>query len=555
MAGTWTCSEDEDFGSLGDNKVICTGGGAPGVGTPLYLSDFVAADRAGYSVLMAATAVDADPKSFSLTYQPRPVEDRAIRLRITMSADKGGATLDIDGDDWKGSHQDDDGIDISGAATTPVVTTTYWSAIDASGITVNGISDSTTIKVEQEYWGFIWDYGNGQYFIECDEWDIGDNSTATHLESTQEMVFYDADLPPKVRHNATHYIGKADGDWSIEGSYWSLGTTAFGMWQDWTASSVQIYGSLIENRNNDIIRHRFGTSGDGLIIKNSIICGRLPGSSSNCFDYNLPDYIIKDVYMNNMYYGVTSAVAPDAASVMDDVHIHNCTVGLNSNDAGAGEVEASNTRFSEIIQYSTRTAAAGSGIVSIDPADADVGTIYHNQLTNFTTVKFTCNIKVVDVNGDALPDTTTVTSTYDHLVEGSDSKTYRCIQNHTSVDATHKPITGSSWSDYWELVDEAGDLDGEGGDWETTVDYKTDEQSFSVTTTSGSIAEQELLHTHHTGFTAANKITRVHVHKFTFSEAGYKTHIIENLILDAPIVWHVELQPLDYPTDGMRHNV
>ena len=53
MAGTWTCSEDEDFGSLGDNKVIVTGGTS---GTPAQFSDFVTADRAGEAVLLAATA-------------------------------------------------------------------------------------------------------------------------------------------------------------------------------------------------------------------------------------------------------------------------------------------------------------------------------------------------------------------------------------------------------------------------------------------------------------------------------------------------------------------
>ncbi len=81
MPGTWTCSEDEDFGSLGDNKVIVISGTS---GSPATFADFVTADRAGEAVLLAATA-GLSP-TLALTYAIRPVEDLALLISCIVAS-------------------------------------------------------------------------------------------------------------------------------------------------------------------------------------------------------------------------------------------------------------------------------------------------------------------------------------------------------------------------------------------------------------------------------------------------------------------------------------
>jgi len=48
------------------------------------------------------------------------------------------------------------------------------------------------------------------------------------------------------------------------------------------------------------------------------------------------------------------------------------------------------------------------------------------------------------------------------VVVGTDSKDYKCIVAHTSATATNKPITGSAYSTYWEVIT---------GTWATATDY------------------------------------------------------------------------------------
>jgi hypothetical protein len=59
-------------------------------------------------------------------------------------------------------------------------------------------------------------------------------------------------------------------------------------------------------------------------------------------------------------------------------------------------------------------------------------------------------------------------------------------------------------------------------------------------TDTGKIDEQIIIYKQ--WIDAADTLTTYSPHKFTFSKAGYETLILENITVDAPIVWHLELQ-------------
>ena len=128
-------------------------------------------------------------------------------------------------------------------------------------------------------------------------------------------------------------------------------------------------------------------------------------------------------------------------------------------------------------------------------------------------------------------------------MEGSDGKTYKCIQDHTAVDATHKPITGTDWDDYWVLYNDAWAEVTAKPSWQTGFAYKAAATEFATVQTdaNGDMAEQTITWKK---WTTTTEYVEVRLHKFTFSKAGYETIIWDNVTVDAPINWSIELQDM-----------
>ena len=105
------------------------------------------------------------------------------------------------------------------------------------------------------------------------------------------------------------------------------------------------------------------------------------------------------------------------------------------------------------------------------------------------------------------------------------------------MDATHKPITGTNWDEYWELYDAGGGL---GGPWQTTFDYKagTEEFSTAATDANGDIAEQVIDYKIWVG---TSELLEARIHKFTFSHASYPDFVMNDVIVDHPLVWEFDM--------------
>ena len=478
MAIAFTCSEDGDFGSLGDNKVIVTGGTAE---TPADFDDFVTADRAGAATLLDAGTIDADPDTFSLDYAVRPVDLANILLTISASADRAGATMDIVGKDNHNDVVSELGIDISGANSSPVTTIVKFASVDASGITVNGMTNDDTITITQSQWGLVWDFGNSSFYqYDGIEWDIGDDSTTTFFKSTLEAVYLNAGCNgPRVRSAATFDMGEIDNDFGINGSFWSFGPDTLFQLTDNFTSAVNIAASHLHLRTNTPINNRWGD----IVIRNAIFSGITdsPGTGSNHFIFNIghPSSTadIKGLYINRMYDMLMAGV-PDPA---EDIWVHDCQYGFVSQATGVALANAKWTSIASSIDAWTQPN--GTTLEMIDP-ETNITGPQNNNADSWIQETYTCNIKVVDRDGAAL--------------------------ENVIVDCEEADTT-AVWT--------AGTI---------------------LTDASGDIAEQQIRYKRWSG--TSETLTDYSPHVFTISLAGYETQILPAITVDHPLVLHVELK-------------
>lgn len=145
-----------------NNKITVTGytEGTPCNFNNLYTADIGATN--GRDLLDGA--IDADPNTFSLDSQPAPADSLAVPLKITCTA-RAGATCDIAGTDAWGNALTENGIDISSGSAT---TTKRFATVDASGITVSGMTNGDDFDVKQDRWGVVRKQGNRQFRLDCD---------------------------------------------------------------------------------------------------------------------------------------------------------------------------------------------------------------------------------------------------------------------------------------------------------------------------------------------------------------------------------------------------
>ncbi len=409
-----------------------------------------------------------------------------------------------------------------GTSGTPITWKDVWD-YDVDSTDVNGAGDTAGTPVLLS--SCMTEHAeNGLYEIKRDV-RFGDTSIETHFRSRDELVYFDDGFDYTVTNNATLEIGDASGAGGFKGSAWSvmLDETNTIVAEGQTTATFGTYGSLLIRRDEGVRRIQGFYSGTW-IARNLIYSGADGGSAGSelrLFSAASLDWIDVDIlYLRNL----TMDVSPDA---FENVHIHDnrytfyatpVTIeGLSTTDASTNDVWLQGA-----ITLTLKDPLFTPSSLNIDDAGGVV------------TQQYTCNIHVVDQNGDDFNSSavTVVGCDYAHLVEGSDSKTYKCITDHTSVDATHKPITGTNWGGFFELYDSGGGL---GGPWVTTKDYKANESEFLVATDSnGDIAEQTIDYKLWSG---ASEVLEVRIHQFTFPASDGVSKIRKDVIVDHPLVW------------------
>ena len=413
---------------------------------------------------------------------------------------------------------------------------TFWTTVPYGQIakmTFTGYDGTNTAKVDQPIWGVVWEYvADGQYKIDCIV-TIGDGSTATYFQSKNEEVYFSDGMYITVEDNASLEIGDLYESYPVDGSMWSFGLTggtltviAYGD----DDANFYCYGSRIHNRENN--KYYFRT-GNEVKFVDSILSYESQNTSAK---YEFREPISTLVFDRVHFYNMYAPVFYSTPDTFTNVYMHRQYYGLITGTSTTGTII--NPKMTSLSTDLFTGASATLTIQDYAESWSDVS-IYNGDADSITIAEYTCNIHVANSSGEDLGGVY-VDCEYAHLVEGSDSKTYKCIQDHTAVDATHKPITGTDWGDYWELYSDTGGY----GDWNTGFAYKSGTAEWTAssvqTDSDGDITEQNITVRR---WTTTSETEEARIHKFTFTYGG-DTEIFDEFLIDAPIKWHLEFPPV-----------
>lgn len=505
------------------NIVVVTGGTSD---TPADFNDFVTADRAGVDTDLLVAGSPA--AALALTYAVRPVEDLAVLVKCIVANKTAEADfIFITGKDWRGAAQTES-IDVT-AGNASYTSTKYWSEITTLDCSDNAAGGGVVwadgdLSVTQDVWGVIWDYGGWQYKVACD-FNIGNASTSTYFTSkSQEMVFFDTNFAFVTTSNATLQLGEKVGDWGTNGVLWSITPGA-----DININNggiLLVYASMLHNRAAFNPKILSGTT----TILNSILSQHSRTSWEGRFRFEGGTISLDKTYFNQ----VESLLLKIVPTLLKDCHVHNANSGVAS-IGSVNDIIADGVTWSSLIGHDVTAHSYGAEVYDFyvkDPGQHITNPQIHGSETRKIVEQYTCNIHVADKDGGAIPDTATVLCTRATVVTES-AKFYKCIIAHTSGTFATDLAAGK-----WEEITDATILDAAPA-WLTGTAFVSAEQEFSVNPTSGVIAEQTIIYKKWTG---TSVLETKHIHTFTLSESGYETEINNDIEVDNPIVWRLELQ-------------
>ena len=307
--------------------------------------------------------------------------------------------------------------------------------------------------------------------------EVGNGTTATTLTSVQEYVTFDSGKYVKVKANATLTLGELYGDYGINGSMWKISASSWNAFCD--GGTINIYASLV--RTSDKQRQLFYTG--TVVIKNSILEANYYSDSAyqRRIEFWTSSCDLDKVYFNN----VQEIAFYESPTSMKDVHVHRAAFGIEARAVG---IEVNGPLFSSIgtadIYVWTNNAADDFTVECIDPKEplSTVSIVIPADNDFWIKETYTCNVTVCDKDGT--------------LLDGVE------VLCEDQADAT-----------VW-----------------TTTTGDTD---------TGKIDEQQINYKQWIG--PDETLTTNSPHVFTLSKAGYETLILENVTVDAPIAWHLEL--------------
>jgi len=123
--------------------------------------------------------------SSSLDYDPRPADDLALKLNVTITNLTVSGNVTINGQDKDGEDQTET-IDVTANAS--YITTLWWSNVSVSGVVCCG---NFTIEVWQERWGLVWKQSDTQYAFDAAlQWGNGTIAGTTYFKDTVKQITF-----------------------------------------------------------------------------------------------------------------------------------------------------------------------------------------------------------------------------------------------------------------------------------------------------------------------------------------------------------------------------
>ena len=328
-------------------------------------------------------------------------------------------------------------------------------------------------------WGVITEVAeNGSYTVSCNI-NFGDGTESTYFRSSFEQIYFTDDKSFTVKNNATLQIGKKQGDWGYAGSAWSVAPAA-------TLNIIVFDQSTATFKfyaSNFHVRSAFITYiSDGTVeILNAIMSYTESEGDSSGKRYIFPD-TVDTLILKDVYFNDIWAIAlMNTSATYEDVHIHHTAYGAYAPDAA---ISLTDVRLSEATTALAYVAGSSAGLTFIDPKEHITLVKIVTDESNYVLERYSCNIHVTDEDGSDISGVTV-------------------------------------------------DCQDEGDNYVWT-------QGSVTTDGNGDIAEQIITYKRWLG--ASETLTTYSPHKFTISAAGYDDFVIDNVTVDGPVKWHIELQ-------------
>ena len=463
------------------NTAVVTGGTSGSPATFVTGADsFVTWDRANAATLLAA---HAPASNLTLTYQIRPVENLALLISFVVASKTTEADyIFITGTDaWDAAQTES--IDVSAGNGTYVSTKRFRTItnIDCSDNAAGGgtVWADGTVAVTQPQWGVVWNQGN--FFRVDSHFTIGNGSTSTYFT-----------VEPNVS--------------------WQLGYTGQKRAFNVTASATFQMGRA----------NATGYSSGGTFIIYPSASDMYWGNGTKTF------------YTTNIIFYTTSGVY--AWWCTGTLNLYSCTVTVMTGSIiilqTAGVVSRVNFAAyggtsCEFYIYTGTTAFSDIRIT-----DFNYGLVIGTGLTANATI--TDGVFLGDITKD-LKIATTASKTVTVVDANISSPTVEWVGTSTSIVLCYWKYTCNI-----HVADKSGtNLSGVSVACEDT----NGNAAFTTQTTAadGTITPQTIVYRDYK-YNAGSIITTYSPHKFTISKAGFKTLVLNNITIDGPIDWHIELQ-------------
>ena len=516
------------------NIVVVTGGTS---GTPATFADFVTADRAGTAELLAESTGES---AMTLTYPVRPVEAKAIKVNIVVTDKVEDGYVHVHGTDFAGNAQNES---IATNSSDTYETVLYYATITSIDCTVesDGGGDDWaegSIQVTQPQWGVIWDYGGGQYRIDAN-FSIGNGSTATYFASESEMAYFN-ECSPKTFASATLRIGDVSNEYSKLGSYWNFKGQGYTPTMSGPGGIWLVYCSILQYYTGDAIWWQGGTH----IFKNTNILGS--GLTKGwVFGSTVTAIELSNVYITNLKW-----LDLRCPATIDVLHSEASATGISArgNILTIEEFLTTNNTGNDVEFHE-------GGIITFLNPQFLISTIWINLCIGYEA--YTVDINVADKDGAALQNV-------DVLIEDQDSKVIGYVDSETdlneALDDSETEVdvddgTKFSAGNIIKIDTEFMYIDsistntltvqrGYYTNYVATVHNDNTDIFIAKaipTDASGDITKTIVNYKYYYG-SGTGTVYTYSPHKFTLSKAGYETLILENVTVDVPIVWHLELQ-------------
>jgi len=386
--------------------------------------------------------------------------------------------------------------------------------------------------------------------------DFGDGVAPTYFLSIRELVFFDS-CEPRVKNNATLSLGKLQGDWGVDGSDWHINHPDDFFLSD-SSAVLKIYASHLHKGANT--QKYLYLSGD-VDIRNSILSSICDQGAGNYYAYmwfraTLSNLHIRESYINN-FYRFSLSVIPDS---FENNHLHYFRSGFMKSTSFPVTID--NFKLTEVSGDDIQTFGAANHTELIDP-EFTIGSLSIAQADKVIYEGYKCNIHIADKDGNDL-------SGVSVLIEDKNGDTISYVDStsllnedvaiaETDIDVDD----GTDFSigqvirinrEYMTISNIVGNA--LTVTRETLSDYTPDAAHLDnapiyinqavITDINGDIAEQVIAYKKWQG--TSETLTTLSPHKFTISKAGYETMVLDNITVDHPIVWHLEL--LDELAEG-----